>query len=147
MNRTAETTSPTGKSSLRHSSGFTLIEILVTVVILATGIVLVLRAFETSLVALGESRDALRASELIKAKMTELNLQARVEGKIDTSPSGSFDDPYRDYRWEIATEAAESAAAENGGGDVLTKLNVTVWREGSRTTYSADTFIRVSGTP
>lgn len=83
---------------IREPAAFTLIEVLVTLVILSTGIVLVLQAFETSLVALGDARDNLWGSFLMRQKMTEVELAFKT-GSTPSSSSERFEvEPYRGFR-------------------------------------------------
>jgi len=117
-----------------------LIEVLIAIVILSTGIVLVLRAFETSVVALGEARDSLWASLMIREKMDEVDAY-RLANEQDppSSASGSFSGRYEGFRWERDV-ARVSAAGETGGE--LDRVTVTVRRKGSSREYSATTYVR-----
>ncbi len=124
------------------SEGFTLIEVLVSVVILSTGIVLVLSAFETSLVALSEARDALRASALIEMRLAEIRSKAAIGGDVSSS-SGSFDSPYQAYMWRVVRESTGISHADRRGTNTLVQVTVTVGREGSPTEYEATSYVRI----
>ena len=69
----------------RGAAGFTLIEVLITVVILAVGIVSVLRAFEVSLAALGEARDSLRTDRVISSRIAAIEVAALREDRSTLS--------------------------------------------------------------
>ncbi|MBL7075921.1 MAG: type II secretion system protein [Kiritimatiellae bacterium] len=99
------------KKETASASAFTLIELLVTVVILSTGIVLILQAFQTSMVALAESRDTMRAAALSHALVVQGEMDAR-------SGSGVIDDHilqsrYPDYWWRVDTRSDSDAACTN----------------------------------
>jgi prepilin-type N-terminal cleavage/methylation domain-containing protein len=115
-----------------HRAGFTLIELLVTLVILSTGIVLVLQAFETSAVALGESRDAMRASFLIAQKIEDLreNTNDRGDG------TGVFQAPYGKYQWKASARDVEQ------DGYSIDLVTVSVWHPDSKAIYAASTYMR-----
>jgi prepilin-type N-terminal cleavage/methylation domain-containing protein len=114
------------------SLGFTLIEVLVSLVILATGIVAVLRAFETSAVALGESRAALHATELLR------RLAAEAEAGETLPPAGRAGASF-DAGWEREVLREPLALA---GSNRLEQVTITVWRQGTDQRYSVSTYIR-----
>jgi len=123
--------------------GFTLIEVLVSVVILSVGTVLVLRAFETYLAALDEARDGLRAAHLVQSRLTSLRAgQTGEEGPVDGDSSGSFDEPFDAYRWRVSQSPTGLGAADPHATNTLDEVAVTVWREGSRTEYTLATYLR-----
>ena len=69
---------PIGQFLRSCSAGFTLIEVLVTLVILSTGIVVVLQAFDVAVAALGEARDTLWANAIVREKLAEAVLQVNA---------------------------------------------------------------------
>lgn len=111
---------------------FTLIEVLVTLVILSTGIVVVLQAFETSAVALSEARDALRATGLINQVIAKLD----ADGLAAVDPSGSFPAPMDGFRWLLS----EADSSPELGVDDLTCVTVEVWREPSGVHHTTSTY-------
>ncbi|MDP6631383.1 MAG: type II secretion system protein [Kiritimatiellia bacterium] len=92
--------------------GFTLIELLVTVVILSTGIVLILQAFQTSMVALAESRDSMRSAALSHALVVQGELDVRSGGSIGVDDS-ALETLYPDYRWRVDTRANSDLVCTN----------------------------------
>ena len=123
-----------------NRSGFTLIEILITVVILSIGIVAILRAFETSMVALTQARNALFGTVLCRDKLVDIESDTAV-GKSPTGNSnGAFDGIYKDYRWNIESSPMPHKVKTNSSDtgskkdeDVkieLYKVKVSVWRNG-----------------
>ena len=131
----------------RARQGFTLIEVLVTLVILSTGIVLVLRAFETSLTALGESGETVHSMRLIQRKMSEIESDMLVDEQI-TGPGGSrsFDPPDDDYRWSVSRADTGLRTDDDSGAERLALLTLEVWRRGFERRYSVSTHIILSET-
>ena len=127
--------------SSKVQNAFTLIEVLVSMVILATGIVLILRAFETSVIALGEARDALRATSLLEAKLAEIRADTAAGGGTRSS-RGSFDAPYNDYSWTVKSKSTGMTRADRRGTNALEEVSVAVRRNGSMATYTAATYLR-----
>jgi type II secretion system protein I len=128
--------------------GFTLIEVLVALVILSTGIVLVLGAFEASLSALGRSRDVLLASVMIRERMTEADAQLREAGRWEGDTAETFSSGrYRGFVRRC--EVAESPAG--GGGNpakgTFYTVKVTAFKETSETAQSATTCVYVPAKP
>lgn len=126
-------------------AAFTLIEVLVTLVILSTGIVLVLRAFGTCAVALGASRDVLRQSVLAGDKVEEI--EAALLDGVQTGygvSHGSFAEPYDDYDWEARVRpiVCEGPAGEIVPG-VLHAVEISVWRTGMDQRHTLMTYVRV----
>ncbi|MBA4387800.1 MAG: hypothetical protein C0404_07455 [Verrucomicrobia bacterium] len=121
--------------------GFTLIEVLVSLVILSVGIVLVLRAFGSATVALGEAHDTFWRSMLIKQKSSDILLEAN-NGSAPGSSSGRFTDLPGSYSWDVKTRQISSVSrpgAKPGEVEVLQEVSIDVWRQDGRhqavTTY------------
>ncbi|MGQ9660806.1 MAG: type IV pilus modification PilV family protein [Kiritimatiellia bacterium] len=120
-------------------AAFTLIEVLVAVVILSTGIVLVLRAFDASVVALSEARDTMRAAALLRERIVLTTLDVRSAADyVPPTRSGRFEDPYRDFHWN---EEANTVAGS--GPTVSYELVETVWRDGSDRRFTTRTYVTV----
>lgn len=131
---------PTGRPGRTRgaASGFTLIEMLIALVILSTGIVIVLQAFQTSAKALGEARDAMRATHLMQRTLQE---HERVPGMAPTPVGGGVcPDPFDDFSW-----TADRARAD-AGVDGLSQLRIEVWRSNSRVRYAVSTYHWDGGT-
>ena len=125
------------------SSSFTLIEVLVTLVILSTGIILVLRAFETSLVALGESRDSMRAGILLRETLADAEQQVLAQGEHGLDAVGRFFDAHDDWRVRVEVEldtVVQSANVTNK----LYRVAALAWREGVDRRYGAATYLRTA---
>ena len=100
--------------------GFTLLEVLVTLVILGTVLAIVAQGFTWSARTTGEAAQETLAAMLADLKMTELETS---EASLVQGDSGEFED-HQGFRYEIETEADE----ENEG---LYEVSVTVsWKDG-----------------
>jgi prepilin-type N-terminal cleavage/methylation domain-containing protein len=130
---------PMRSESARPQAGFTLIEVMVAMTIMAV-------AFGTLLAIQGASlRSTTKAQELNVVSMlaqnemidTELELQGKAFEEVKTEDGGTFPDPYQDYEWkrvikEIKFPALNlapppssgdaSSAASSSGTDSSTEL-------------------------
>ncbi len=132
-------------TSKSPGAAFTLIEILVTLVILSTGIVLVLQAFETAAVALASSREELLAHELIEEVVADLEWSVIESGECRTGRSGGRDAGWDgEYRWETDVSRVGAPGEEPGDGadESVYEVTVTVFREASGGEYAATTRLR-----
>ena len=100
--------------------GFTLLEVLVTLVILGTVLAIVAQGFTWSARTTGEAAQETLAAMFADLKMTELETG---EASLIQGDSGDFED-HGEFQYEIETEADE----ENEG---LYEVSVTVtWSDG-----------------
>ena len=102
--------------------GFTLIEVLVTLLLLALVLPVVMSGVSLSLRAADDSRFKSQASLLARAKLSEL--QAANQWNLQKL-SGDFGTSYPQYRW--------TAQLSNFDGSTLQQLDVAViWRQQGR---------------
>lgn len=102
--------------------GLTLIEVLLSVIVLATGVVLILQAFATSSRVLLRARNRLDAYTFASAKMGDLEsaFQQRKTPKLH----GVFHNGTRKFTWHVTTTPTESDPA-------LHEVALTVgWKQG-----------------
>jgi len=90
-----------------------------------------LQAFQASAVALTESRNAIRASILLRDKLTE-DLNDADEARFE----GRFDVPYTAYRWSVNRREVFI------GGHEMLIVTANVWHEGSRFRHGLSTLQR-----
>jgi prepilin-type N-terminal cleavage/methylation domain-containing protein len=130
-----------------RQAGFTLVEVLISVVILATGIVVVLQGLHASLSALDGSVEKTRSAMLLRNKIVEAQAAALDGADPSTlAASGSFKDPYDLYKWRYSVNQMNSPSAGTSGGDVgaLYEVGVAVWRDESARMYTAATLVYVT---
>lgn len=99
---------------IRGNHGFTLIEILITVVVLSTGIVLVLQALHDVLhiwtVASARTQSAMYSQELFMQfhhQLLDHGIPTRISGPFRVEPYGGVDGLYRVH---IESDSMEDAA-------------------------------------
>jgi len=127
-----------GGGRTTRAAGFTLIEALVALVILSTGIVLVLQAFQTGASALGVAREAACAAHLTHQVLQTL---PAARGTAVSPGGGVFPAPYDDFEWQLGVDGDGSGGGTDGeGGGHLERVSVTVWHAGSSARYATTTY-------
>ena len=121
----------------RGGSGFSLIEVLVALVILSTGIVLVLRAFSTAVTGLDEGRDVLRMQALLRDVLDRTAGAIGGGGGSLSQTSGRFASPNRAYAWEVSVSPVPGTGNRT---ESLCRVSAVVWREGTERRCAADTY-------
>jgi general secretion pathway protein I len=105
-----------GKVACCHRKrGFTLLEVMIAMAILAIALVAVYRSQSQSVSMAGDSRFLTTASLLAQGRMARLDASAPSELKAE---SGDFGDDFPDYNWKVAIEDTDIK--------LLKKLVVTV---------------------
>jgi prepilin-type N-terminal cleavage/methylation domain-containing protein len=132
-----------GRSSrLSASPAFTLIELLVTVVILSSGIVLVLRAFNTAVVALDRGRGALESTRQVRNLVAELQIEAAEKGRLSPGRRSGHGGSERlsGMLWETHVERLNLPSSDVT--NALYKVTVTTGKESIGGWPPAATYIR-----
>jgi len=105
----------------------------------------VLRAFDTALVALHDSRDTLRANLIVRSRLADIRLAAAVgESELAALDGGFITDDYRG-RIRIETERDDSGGKRDPG--LLYRVTVTVWHEATAFRHTIVTFVRTPPKP
>lgn len=115
--------------------GFTLVEVMVSVAILAVGLSLILQGFAFSLNVLRISQDNLKATLVAGNKMAELQLQIKedrdsfIKGLDEEFESGDMK-----YTWEVKVEPVEWEIEEiSEAHEALNEVSACLsWEEGKR---------------
>lgn len=123
----------------KHIRGFTLLEVLVSVVILAFGMVAVLSALQSSLSALNETRDAVSAAFLLKDRLESIVVQEKA-------PPTAFgwtavDRELGDFEWKLDVSEMEK---NSGQKPDTCQVQMFVRRRGGKVEYSAATLLVLS---
>jgi len=101
-----------------HEKGFTLLEVMIAMSILAITLVVVFQSQSQSISMAGRARFETTASLLAQSKMAEIEA-ANPENVV--SDSGDFGDDFPDYSWQVDVMETEI--------DVLKKVEVKVVNE------------------
>ncbi|MGM0415557.1 MAG: type IV pilus modification PilV family protein [Thermodesulfobacteriota bacterium] len=88
-------------SALQSRKGFTLLEVMIAVVIVGTAFVACLSLANQCIHSQSRVEHITTATMLAKHKMSELEAQARSSTATDSEPSGTYDEPYAVYAWEV----------------------------------------------
>src|SRR2546423_9326344 len=93
----------------RHNlKGFTLIEVLATMVLMAIVLPVTMQALSVSLGAASSARHTTEASGLAQAKLNELI----STGQWNSTSNGDFGTDHPGYRWEIGSSARDYSLTE-----------------------------------
>lgn len=119
------------KLSAPKTSGFTLIEVIMAMVIMSTGILLLVNTWGGSFVRLERTQKSFEIAALLERKMIDYEVKYRGKN-IDSIPEtedGDFDG-YPDYRWTMTSKKLEfpdigsALTARDGGVDNMTEMVV-----------------------
>ena len=112
--------------------GFTLIEVLVAVAILAGGLVLVIEGMGRTQQALRVSENLVTASQVAERHLTDTVLQLFQEHSLrSSSDSGKEKSPGREFQWARKVEPYADETMEDA--TKLNRVEVAVdWKEGPR---------------
>lgn len=114
----------------RGRSAFTLVEVLVSLAILSTVLVVVLLSFQSSLTLLGACQDTVVSSLLMREKIGEVEVALLTKGK--SAGDTSFD-AMDGYAGDVKIEPLQSTPLRS---NTVYEVQVTVRREVSGTTHS-----------
>jgi prepilin-type N-terminal cleavage/methylation domain-containing protein len=123
---------PGWRTAFGHG-GFSLVETLLAVVILAVGLTLVLRSFGSSLDALGNSADYTTGLALVEEKLWALEANGSI---VPGTYAGEFPEQERSFRWEV--KASEPTAM----GLCETQVTVSWDRKGRPRAISVVTYLK-----
>ena len=133
---------------MKSFPSFTLIEVLIAIAILSTGIVFIMSTFDASVIALSTSQDTLRMMRLARKKMTEVEMSALGEGGIEEeTSSGTFSRTDSKFHWDLqvrrVTGPNDIPSAGETDSETLNEVVVTIGREGTGRRYSLATYVRM----
>ena len=108
----------------RKSRGFTLLEVLVSLAILATSFVILLENVASSITLSGISRDMTVAAMLAQSKMTDFELEGQWTYGEQV---GDFEETYPGFWWAVDVSDAPITALLDVGFNVLQIDLVIFW--------------------
>lgn len=125
-------------------SGFTLLELMVAAVILAFGIVGVLRAISAGLLSARDASDYTTAAMLAQAQLEQLRWDDTLQN-TGTS-EGDFGDLYPDYSWQASLESVDLPDIDDS--DLVHVVLTVTWKRGTREHHlSLETCLREGDFP
>ena len=95
---------------MKNRKGILLLEVMVSIVIITSGLLFVMRVYSTAKTALDMSRSFFRDSLLLEEKMFDFEEKGVIE---EGSDSGRFQDA-KDYSWQVNTEPLSFQGQELG---------------------------------
>lgn len=108
------------------SAGFTLLEIMVAVAIIAISFVSLLGSQSQSISIAAISRFEITASMLARQKLSEIQT---ADFKESSSAEGDFEDDFVDFHWQTeVSELTEDETGITGAGEMLKVVDLTVSR-------------------
>ena len=100
-------------------SGFTLLEVMVAVAILAVSLTVLLTFTGNTMIKSGRAEKLTIVSMLARQKMTEIEIdlekaKKKREFPDERSEGGSFDEPFEDFKWRMEIRRVELPAPVTG---------------------------------
>jgi general secretion pathway protein I len=130
--RRAMTAEQTATHSPQPLNGFTLLEVMVALSIIAIVLVSVYRMHAQTISMNNETRFYATAPMLAQFKMAEIESESLEDMGDD---SGDFGDKFPDYRWNIVVDDVESSALENMAKH-LKKIDLVISLNNDEFSYS-----------
>lgn len=102
-----------------YALGFTLIEVVVAISILAISMTVLLTFSANSMIRSGRAETLTVATMLARQKMAELEIDIekglqKGEFPDEKSEDGTFDEPFEDYKWKMELKRVELPAPVTG---------------------------------
>ncbi len=93
----------------RRQSGFTLIEVMIAVVIMAGSLIVIGSSWSGNFMRIEKARVNANTAALLERKMTELDLEYRGKpiSDIKEEDGGTFGEDFAQYRWEMRSKEFE----------------------------------------
>ncbi|MDZ4678256.1 MAG: prepilin-type N-terminal cleavage/methylation domain-containing protein [Oligoflexia bacterium] len=115
---------------MKTSKGFTLIEVLMSILLLATTSVILYQSWNGSLLAVRKGRTYSTIALLLQKKAVEFELETKDKtvDDIKDEETGDFGSEYADYKWEIKAKpfTVPSLFPKNADGENQNELMTLV---------------------
>ena len=132
------------KIKSRRDGGFTLLEVMVAMAIIAIALTAVLGSQSQSVSLASEAKFSTTAALLAQNKMAETEWGNRLDLSSD---SGDFGDDFPDYNWEVTVEDVSMDLPENVSNH-LKEMKVTIsWGEEGVYQYQLKAYRFIPETP
>ena len=129
----------TDSSIQQPAPGFTLLEVLIAMAIMAIVLVGVYRMQSQTLTMTAASRFYTEAPLLAQDKLSQLEANP---SDLITGDSGDFGELFPGYSWKVSTEAVSSEILGEAAAD-LKRIDLTVSLNGNEYEYSVRTYLFV----
>ncbi len=137
MRRASCVVRKTQYASRTTHNGFTLVEVMVTIAILAIGIIGILRVYSGLLNAVGASYEYMDAVCLAKERMAEVELsELQNKGIVKGTVEGESHGIYADFNWKQIVEPSDDKK--------LNIINVTVFKKNTASSRKFNLFSYVT---
>ena len=116
------------KRQMPRNLGFTLLETLLAIVILSSGLMLLTQSWSGGFLRVQKTQAQFEIAALLERKMTEIELEYRGKNleEIPEERSEDFGDKYPQYKWIMKSKALDipdlsgALGAQDGGADPMT---------------------------
>lgn len=123
---------------MAKKNGFTLLETMIAVVIMGTGLLLLANSWTSSFSRVRKTQLTFEVASLLERKMTEIELEYRGKPltEIPEEREDSFGDEYPQYTWKLNSQdlaipdVSSTLSAQDGGVDQFTASLVKQLTEG-----------------
>ena len=118
-----------------NKKGFTLIEVMVAVAILAMAFAILLGRQSTITARISRSERMTVATQLATQKINEVKMQIEkdlLKNKFpeqDSEETGKFEEPFEDFRWRVTIKKVEIPIS--GGGESVTEIEKQAYQQAS----------------
>ncbi len=123
----------------RKIAGFSLLEVMVSIAILAVSLTVLLTFSGNTLLKSGRAEKLTIATMLARQKMTDIEIELEKSKKKrefpdERSEDGQFDEPFEDYSWQMEIRRVELPAPVTGDeGSMQAVIGKQLTREISKT--------------
>ncbi len=115
----------------RSRRGFTLVEVLIAMVLLAGALIVLGNAWSSSLTAIRKSRSLTTLSLLLQRKMTEYEIKFKDKstGEVPEEETGDFGEDFGQFKWKMQSRKLEmpdmsAALTARDGGATETEIMI-----------------------
>ncbi len=123
---------------MNRRSGFTLLETLLAVVILATALIILANSWSAAFLKIRKTQQQFEVASLLERKVTELEIEYRGKPleEIQDDRNGDFGSDFPQYKWKMTSRKLEipdvssAMTAKSGGADAMTISLVKQLTEG-----------------
>lgn len=123
----------------KQSSGFTLLEVMISIAVLSISLLALMNSSGNTLITSGRAERISIATMLARSKMSDIEIdlekqKAKGEFPDEKEEEGKFDDPYEEYSWKMEIRKVDLPAPVTGEkGSLQEMIGRTLTKEISTT--------------